>query len=1009
MVLADDHNPRIADYDHLCNGLSAHGFQEARLMVNLKSLPAFRARDVDQQCDAIIMEIIPATVTGDTRPPCVRPDRPEGASESHLIAPRLVLRIDDRCLGVFSLPTGVTLRDNIAMMTNLREPFYEDEIFRIGKALCESVAYARASGCTPLIHADLLTIAIDGSVRVLVLGPGSRLAHDASGVLSMPEKGIGTLLKDMAQGINHQESRRICASPRLNRLLHMVVDGDGNPSFAKDLTGSLMRDALDRHPWWNLVRAAMSVGLLIAAIIFLQLHRPILPSGTADTTDELRLAADDAKALANASAKEWVILASSERLTAPVQALDAEHMLKAGDAHHAGNELDQARMAYNKAHVLYTAAITVGKEFAALRSQAENSRGLARLSGSRWTPLIGSLYVRLPDSIERAIDAAFEGDFQYIQQNYQEAIIAYELAKQLYDVVSPDKFDELKNRHLARTCRDQASVSAGTWERLEVSMGTTVSETGNQAKQQIAAAEGLLQAGQDAAAAQAFAEAERLFDTATKIAVADMVAQVATANARELAIDAAQRWRSVAQALGNETTPEDVAAAERLIEQAHDSASQGKQEQARHNYEYAAMLYQQQIEQANTQAKTRAQAYEHQAGVMMDSLQESRKALEEKWESVRRRFQEVQTLLAEPTDPNQHEQLLAESKTVRQQYRHVARLRSYCDMNVYGGSVYEKTQAILVQGHEKMTNADYVAASLILETAAAELTKQNDFLAGLENYLNQEEEITGVKDRTLASLGPVAKELPEIKRLLDLAGENAANARNLLEDRDIVEATQSLTDAKLAYDSILPQAEVELLNHARIADSEMRTEVAIAALKELVEINPGHVAALEFIRELQSAARPSDRVTLIQGTLRVNGKKVPASPTKEELLAIFGEPSRQGTGLSVLLYDELGILATPDPETGKILNLVIYYAKPRYPSEPRNFYPGIVELEGFPIGRDASIETINTGVKTVRFQSTQISTAYQATYMGLRLLISYHPQTNQIYTISVMFLSEAQR
>lgn len=1005
MVSPGNHNTRPADSKVLRDKLYAHGFEEIRGFEALESLPIVRARDTKRQCDSLIVEILLSNPLDKTYFPRISPGRHSSVSEGYIIAPHQVLEVDARYFGVFSLPTGMTLRENIALMTELNEPFHEDEICRVGRAVCEAVSHAKAYDCVPLVHVDLITIGIDGSIHTLVVNHGLKLAHSMDKALTNAEKTVGSVLREMACADGSPDSRGTNLSPRLTKLLQLVADGGENASSWQDLRDALPQQRRSHHRWWTITRLGASTALLVAAAVLFQLHKSITLPGGSDTSETLRLATEDAKALAHASAKEWAILVSSERVTSPIQALDAEHMLGKGDELDATGSFDQARKAYHKAHVLYAAAIAASKEVVALRSEAENGRTLAKLSGSRWTPLVGSFYTQLPDSIEKAIDAAIEGDFRYVQRHYREAVIAYELAKQLYDAVPPEEFNKLMQHHLARTCRDQANVSAGTWERLEASIGATTSEMANQAKQRMAAAEGMLQAGQDTAAVQAFEEAMRLFDAATKSTVADMVARVATANARELAMGAARRWQSVSSAFENTSSPEDIAAAELLLEQAHGLARESKQEQARSNYERAAMLYEQQIEEANVQALARAQAYEHQASVMIESLKESQKALEERWKSARKRFEEVHVQLAAPADPDRHRQLLVESDAARQQYRRATMLRAYCDMNIYSGSVYDKAKSMLNQGREMMTRTEYVGASLILETAATEFARQNELVSALDNYLDREEKVSRARERTLAALGPVAQELPEIRRLLHLADENVASAKGLLETRDVMEAIQLLNDAGLTYSSILPQAEIELMDYARVADSEIRNEIALAALKELLEINPGHIAALELTRKLQSTAPPTNRVTLIQGILRINGKKLPASPTRDELSAIIGEPSRQRSGLSGLLYDELGMLATPDPETGRILNLVIYYAKPRYQNEPYGFYPGTVELEGFPIGRDVSIETINAGVKVMRFQPTQVGSAYQTTYMGLRLLISYHSETNQIYTISVMFLS----
>ena len=93
-------------------------------------------------------------------------------------------------------------------------------------------------------------------------------------------------------------------------------------------------------------------------------------------------------------------------------------------------------------------------------------------------------------------------------------------------------------------------------------------------------------------------------------------------------------------------------------------------------------------------------------------------------------------------------------------------------------------------------------------------------------------------------------------------------------------------------------------------------------------------------------------------------------------------------------------------ETGRIINLAIYYAKPLYENEPTRFYPGIVEIEGCPIGRDDPIKKINASLKGIRFQPTQVGNVYETTHSGLRILINYKHRTSQIYSISMLFMSD---
>ncbi len=974
------------------------------------TLNAYEGFDNQEQHKIMLIEV-PEPVDDDKH---VAPDpgahSSEGSSTACLLRPYAIAEVNDRFFAVISIPKGMTLQQNIDMMRNLLQPFQEEEIARIGKLLCTIATCAETCGLITLIHKELVIVTTDGSIRVAALRR-NQITDGIAKTFSNLQSAIASLLLDMASSgqssaQGEKSLRPLRISPQLRKILHKALSNDKRINSLNTFADALSQEMRTKSKKWKrAMRSCIGIVLLVASLMLFNVHKPSF-SPEDSASSEIRLAVDDARATARAAAKEWTILVSSKRIAIPPQALDAKYIMEKGDEFSAIANLEKAKQAYVQATVLYEAAVAAGKEIVAYRSKAENARELSRLAQSRWVPLLGSSYVQIPDAPARADDTMLEGDFQYLQQHYQEAAIAYELAEQLYDSVSPDKFKILLQRHQAATARDQARISAAAWERLEGSVGQLASESANKAKELMAAGEGFIQAGQDVAAARSFEDAAKLFDAAAKIAVAEMVAQVGAANAYERAIEAKNRWDALFQVTKRQNTPEDIVTAKSLLEEGHNLVNQGKHEQAQKNYERSSALYEYQIEQLNAEARTQAQAYENRTQVMLTSISESQESLEARWSDTRQDFENIHKQLSQPNDPNQREQLLIESKNIRKNYRLITNLRSYCAKNVYSGAFYEKAEEMLIRGQDLVTRGEYVAASVVLDSAATEFSKLAELPLEVENYLVQEELVSTAKENALEALGPLAKELPEIKRLLDLADESISDANKLFQMRDIPNAIQSLTDAELTLNSIRPQAEIELLNYARVCDSEMRTEIALAALKELIEINPGHIEALKLVQKLQSSDRSGNRITFIQGKLRINGKPIPSRPSTQKLSAILGDLPRQRTVQSVLIFDELGILATPDPTTNKILNLVIYYTKPQQVNEPRNFYPGIIEIEGQAIGRDDPIEKINASLKDINFKPTRIGSSFEAIHLGLRLLINYQLRTNQIYSISVMFMSD---
>ncbi len=967
----------------------------------------YEGHDTKQKCDIVIFEINVPVDQGTNQNLQFMTTPINDSNLNGLIRPCQIVEDNKSYFAIFTLPKSMSLKKNIEMMNRLNQPFCEKEIIRIGQQLCKLSNNAESNNLLPVVCSELVFIAIDGTFSVIAIEP-QHIPKATKIHIIPPIHAISNILKEISvvgrQQMTTTSEKRISEIPsKLKQVLQLSSSENSQFDKLEDFSYALKQQESNHKYLKGFTRLGIGIFILVASFIFFSIYKPGDLSKNEAASKSAKLAIEDIRSDAHAIAKEWKILSTSKHLNTTPQAIDADHLLSKGDEYLESMQFEKARLTYRQSIALNEIAITLGKEIVKSRTEAKNARELARLSQSRWLPLFSSAYVQLPEQVKKASDTAFEGDFQFLKQRYSDAVIAYELARQLYDMISPEKYNKLLYRHQAGTSRDRANIAANSWDKLEAAIDTKASVTANKAKKQIVTGEGLLQSGQHLAATHAFDESATLFETATKATIEGMVARVASANAYERATDAAQRWQTLFRAMKQTVEPDDIAEAKASLENAHLLANQEKHKESSKNYERAAALYELQIEHLNKEAKTLAKNYEKRAIQMNESLALSLKGIENRLAEARNKFEDMHTQIIQHNEPDHHEKLLKESAEARKIYRHISKLHNYCTANIHSGIAYDKANSMLMEGQRYITQGEYVAAFVVLEDASSELTSLSELPVAIENYINTEEQTLVSKEKATELIGPLASKLPEVKKLLDLAKNSMLSASEFMQTRDVTSAIQALEDTKLAFDSLALQAEVELYNHALAADSELRTEVALAALNELLVLNPEHKEALKLMKKIQSSDRATNRITIIQGKIRYNGKVIPYRPSEQALYGILGESSRIGAGHTKLIFDDLGILAIPDIETKKIFNIVVYYAKPDHKSEPENFYPGIIEIDGFPIGRDTSIERINASLKHLYFKPTRTGNSYKATHKNLRILINYKAGSDQIFSVSMLY------
>ncbi len=920
-----------------------------------------------------------------------------------IIQPSQVVEIDKSYFVILILPKGTTCQENIDTMNNIGKPFNNTEITRIGSELCNLTKIAQSNELIPIIHPDLVIIAFDGTLNLIAISPGY-VSQTVTSHFAFPIKTIATLLQAMANAGSKEIDTDISAN--LKNVLQKATSKNADYENLNAFYDALKQPITDQHYLKSFTLLSIAISLLIGAIVISYIYQKIHLSDQISATETIRTATDNLKSKAHTKAKEWTILLSSKNITLFQQAIEAKQQLLEGDKSFSSIKFENAQTAYHKAILLYETAISLGNEIIKLRAESQNAQGLMRLSQTRWQPLLNSEYIELPENIKKASETGMEGEYQYINKQYSAAIIAYNLAKKLYDSVSLKKYNELLHYHQAYFAQNRATIAAKNWEELKARIPSISSSATKNAKKQITIAKGFLQASDNITAAETFNQSATLFESAIKTVIEDMGAKVASANAYEQASNIAKRWQSLFKRMQKKTVPTEITQAKNLFKQANKLSIQKKYKQSSNNYERVIALYKDQIQKLNVKAKTDANKYLKQAKQLIASLALSKNKLKKRLNSARQRFESLQTQNNQG-DSRQQKHSHKDFIIARRSFRNITKISKKSNTLVYNGTANKKAHSLLSKGQNFMAQGEYNSSYEMLKDATSEFTKLVKISDALEDFYAKESTILTLKEKTINIIGPVAKSLSEIKKLIEAANNSLSRANELIVTGKVDNATQVLEDAKLIIDSLKPQAETELMNYALTTDSELRFKRATAALNELLTLNPKHHQAHQFLGKVQSNRVNSlaKRIAIVQGNIRSNGKIIPDPPSKEELIKVLGKPSRIYAD-SNILYDQLGFLATTDPESKKIHSIVIYYSKPQHKHEPTNFYSGIIEIDGVTIERDASIKEINQSLNNMAFQPTAVSNTYNAKYKNLRITIKYKKASNQIHTIGIIFLSQ---
>ena len=388
-----------------------------------------------------------------------------------LLFPHRIVKENGKSFALIRLPRGMSLKDNMDLMIQVNKPFQASEIKRIAAEVSQLTTQAQAMNLMPIIHPELIQIALDGTLYIPALPseyvPSTMTTQQAQQtILEIIKKLISIGRQDNVE-TGQQVNTSLPAD--LQNLEQLLSAGQKPETTLKTILQSF-KDQTKTYPSKKLLlRIGLNSVILIVAFLFFSTYKPINLNNNDWATDKKRYAVNDLKLKAHAAAKEWQIFESAKNLNPLPQAIDAVLQLNKGDEHIQNKQLRQAEQAYQQAVVLYDAAMAAAKEIVQHRTASQNARTMMRISESRWQPLLASPYVQLPAESEKANEAALEGDFLYIKQQYQDAIIAYDLARKLYDTIPPEEFDTLYSRHQAHLSKDKAKLAANTWAKISES------------------------------------------------------------------------------------------------------------------------------------------------------------------------------------------------------------------------------------------------------------------------------------------------------------------------------------------------------------------------------------------------------------------------------------------------------------------------------------------------------------------------------------------------------------
>ncbi|HOX57120.1 MAG TPA: hypothetical protein P5205_08245 [Candidatus Paceibacterota bacterium] len=956
-------------------------------------------RDIHTGEDAILIELSAASPRQAVQatPPPETHIQQLGVS---LLFPRTTIRADGKLFAVAYPPSLTSLADNIALLEHNNWSATEAEAARIGSSLCAGFAQAFKGGFITFLDPKWIFFDTGGSIFVLALHPGQQsAAKDFNSPVTIGSAGdiARLMIRLLIPGPTSEEPEqavRNIQNPALRSALIQALEAKVRSleEFANLLEGAVA--ASSRWP-----KAKTNFVLALALLIVLTIGLFAGRTHMGKEQNQAKQATEDVRQAVYATVTQWRSFLLDYTDALPPHIPEAEQLLARADEFWANSEFERAKPLYARANLLYEAGLRAGKEILGRRNIAQEARLRTMTLGTGWRRLSASPYVEVPEAVKQAQNAFVEGDFRFLDRKYQDALMAYDLAAERFQSVPAAQLKALSQKHEARVTADRAKYAEQAWRQIAPAAGTAPPEAVQRASTRLAEGQALLTAGNDDSAGAAFQEACDLYSAATAALIKSMVSRQETANAQDRLADAAMRWRTLSKLL-NTPDPPEITQAETLLQTAAEAAKSGKQDQAKIQLSAATEIFERQASELQERAGVQCEADTLRARQLIDSLQSQQATLETNLVSTRKNIEALNVRLLSERAPADQERLLKELQNARTTHTIASRLLTLCSTAVLGSPRYERAKDSIEQARSLILQGNKVAASALSGPAVADLETLSRLPSQMDSFLTQQASVEPIAESARRKIGPVARGQPLTKKLLADADDSLAQAADQLKSGNAEKAQQMLTDARLAYESLPAQAEQELLACATRADSEFRTDTAVAALHEVLELNPASQEAKRLLDQVQSKDRPRDRISIIGDSWRINGKALPRQPTKDDLERVLGK-ARTLSGNSGFVFDDYGIMAIPNPESGKIMLLTVYYGSPQYEHEPRKAYPGLVELEGIAIKHDHAMSVLASTLSRLNPKISESQKTLQLGSKDFRLHIAYTQSTNQIYTVSI--------
>ncbi len=918
------------------------------------------------------------------------------APEVALIFPRLIAKVDAALFAVVYPATHTTLEQNILLLRQMGQPANEIEAIRIGRALCAGSAAALQAGFEPILDTRTIFFATNGALQLVALrrgqtpvssaAPDSRTIAALIGRLLNPAIRAGQIAGPDLAGIK---------DPGIRLLITQGLDGkiETIDQFARLLAGVGSASANKSFRRVNIVATLALAGVLLVGLF---VHgKRIKEDQNQDSHETLSV-----REAALATVTQWRAFALDYSDIVPPQTAEAEQLFAKAEKAWANAEFRQAKPLYLQANTLYEQGLKVARAVEERRNLANGARLKALTVGSGWLRLVASPYVEVPDAVKQAQQAMATGDFRLLDHNYDDAQLAYDLAVDRFQSIPADQLKSLSQRHDVHINEDRARYAEKAWQQIAASTDSKLPESARQASSSMAQGQALLLAGDAGKAAIAFQQAQDLYNSATAALIQSMVAKQEITNARDRAVDAAQRWRSLAKLL-NATEPGDISQADLLLQTADSNAAAGKQDQAKTQLNSAAEIYEREIADLQDRASGQYETDAAKARQLMDSIQNQKADLETNLLAARKRIETINLRLLAQNESVEHATILNDLANARKEFSIESRFSALCDVVVFAGAKLGQARDTLEHAQNLKLQGNLVAAAAASGPAVADLEALAKLPAQVREYFAARVEVEAAATSAQAKLGTIARQQTPIQDALTNIDQLMAQAEEQVKIANAVKAQEMLSDARLYIESLPGLAETELLRCATRADSELRNDTAIAALNELLQLNPANEQAKRLLQTAQSQNLPKDRIAIADGSWRINGKSLSNQPSIDDLERIVGQKARPVPTQSMFVFDDYGITAISSPENGKVTLITAYYGTPQYEYEPRKTYQGLVEIEGFLVKHDSSLDDLAHSLDRWK---PQVSGKVIAVKMNnYHFQVAYGESTNAIYTVSIGF------